>query len=390
METEVRPKWLWIENPETFRELEGPWSKLSESINSGTHLFQTYSWCLSWIECFVERFDTGWHISILTYWDDEGLALICPLAIRSQGPFKIAYWLGEPLTQYGDVLARGDVDSIALIQDMWVQFEKAGRFDLVLFNYVRDDSKLYFPLSEIGKLIGEETAVSLRLTGYADWSSLEKWHLEQISRNSRKARRRAFKNLQEMGPINCKRLIDKDEIEAAVDEIWAEKAAWLREKGLRSSAFADPVVKVFVKVLLLAKRSDLDSIMFCLFADGKPVAHEIGFLSHGRYAQHLASFSLAHSKGAPGNYLTEFSLENFRARGVEWFDQLAPATDGKLRWGTHTNKVSAFALPISSLGSLYVSVYLQRLKPALKIVLNNLPLPAKRLAKTLQDKMQSR
>lgn len=86
-----------------------------------------------------------------------------------------------------------------------------------------------------------------------------------------------------MGLIKCKRLIEKDEIEVVVDEIWVEKVVWFREKGLRSLIFVDFVVKVFVKVLLFVRWLDLDLIMFCLFVDGKFVVYEIGFLSYGWY-----------------------------------------------------------------------------------------------------------
>ena len=381
-------EWRWIDRYRDMQAIKGAWQSLHAELNDGSHIFQAYSWCSIWTECFIERHNTGWSLLILSAWQGDDLLLLCPLAVKRHGPVRIAHWLGEPMTHYGEVLVRADKNRDAMLDAMWQQIAACPHFDIARLNHVREDALVSDYLMQHGAILVEEEAVSLKLSSFDDWDALEAWYMGENSRNTRRRRKQSNRYLSGMGDIEMVELKDPAVVSTAIDDVLRFKAMWLEQNGLRSSTFADPVVLDLLHDLVITQEDDLHAFLFRMTINGEPAAYDVGFLSNGRYVQHIGSYNPDYSRGSPGNHLMERSMDLLLQQGVKWFDLMAPAYDYKLKWGSHRDTVRAFALPVSLSGKLYMKLYLQGLRPGLKHVLDNLPLPLKRLAKQLQDRIR--
>jgi len=382
-------EWRWIHTPQQMEDIKADWQSLESSVADGAAIFQTYGWCKVWTQSFVQKHQTGWQIEILTAWDHDQLILLCPLAVKKHGPIRIAHWLGEPMTQYGTVLIAPHADRAACLETMWHEMRVAKNFDIARLNYIREDAIISPYLETHGDLLLEEEAVALRLANYENWSDIEEWYRQKSSRSSKQGRRQAHKYLRNMGEASFEKLTDPASFQTALDNIVAFKAQWLKKNGLRSSTFADPlVIELIHELVKIENESNITAHFYQLSIDDQPVAYDIGFSSFGRYVQHIGAFNPDYSRGSPGNYLMEQSMGQLCENGEEWFDLMAPAYDYKFKWGSHVTKIRAFGLPINWRGYLYLKLYLERIRPGIKHMLDNLPLPLKRIAKKLQDHLQ--
>lgn len=386
--TNATIEWCWVRSFEELKKLKSDWLELENEIADGLAIFQTYKWCEVWTKCFVEKHQTGWQVEILTAWESDKLVLLCPLAVKKHGPIRIAHWLGEPMTQYGTVLVAPNAERTKILKQMWEHLKDSNRFDIAKLNYVREDSALSPYLQEHGDLLQEEEAAAHNLVGHANNADIEAWYNNKVSRSSRRSRKRAYLNLHETGHPNLTKVSERSQIPQAINDVIAFKAKWLEANGLRSSTFADPVVIDLLHELMTIDGSkNLKSHFFCLELDNKAIAYDIGFESFGRYVVHIGAFHPDYNHCRPGIYLMEQSMLHLAKTGTEWLDLMAPAYEYKLKWATHVTKVRVFGLPINYRGQLYLKLYLEHVRPGIKYLLDNLPLPLKRLAKTIQDRL---
>lgn len=386
--TQAATEWRWIGSFEELKKLKPDWLELESEIADGLAIFQTYKWCEIWTKCFIDKHQTGWQIEILTAWQDNKLVLLCPLAIKKHGPIRIAHWLGEPMTQYGTVLIAPNADQAQLLDDMWEHITTSSHFDIAKLNYIREDSALSPYLESHGDLLKEEEAVAHNLSNYRNLDDIADWYNNHVSRSSRRSRKRAYLNLREMGTPNLSKVAETSQIPDAINDVISFKAQWLEANGLRSSTFADPVVIDLLHELMAVDGSEnLTSHFFRLELDSKAIAYDIGFESFGRYVVHIGAFHPDYNNCRPGIYLMEQSMAHLSKTGTEWLDLMAPAYEYKLKWATHITKIRAFGLPVNYRGKVYLKLYLERIRPGIKHILDNLPLPLKRFAKNLQDRL---
>ncbi|MBL4758798.1 MAG: hypothetical protein JKY32_14535, partial [Rhizobiales bacterium] len=86
---------------------------------------------------------------------------------------RAARWLGEPLTQYGDIVVADDPARDTWIVEAWKTFLAQPDIDLLILRKVREDATIApFLNDQAYNLPGPQAAPEIDLKKYASWDDL--------------------------------------------------------------------------------------------------------------------------------------------------------------------------------------------------------------------------
>ncbi|MCR9138484.1 MAG: GNAT family N-acetyltransferase [Alphaproteobacteria bacterium] len=364
--------------------IKDQWLSLEQDLATGTNVFQTYSWCRHWAEVFVGRPNTPWSLCVITVWQSRDLALLCPLAVTRHGPFKIARWLGDPLTQYGNVLVSPDARGEPVVDLFWRELKATGEFDLALLRFVREDSTIAAMLERHAVEMSREQAASVDLTQFENFQGFEDWFKSRHKKNSIRNWRRKRRRLEEQGKIELKRIEPGQDARRSIPEVLELKAQWVKKSGLVDSTFSRPECTALLSNLADDAASNSECMLFALTLDGRPIAYDLGFVSFGRYVSHVGAFHPDFGQFNPGHVLTHEILAQLIKDGYSSYDMMTPASGYKLDWANKLDEVLDFALPINRTGSLYINAYLRKIRPGIKASLDALPYGVRNVVQSLR------
>ena len=359
-----------------FDALEADWNALYERSGRNTQLFQTFNWLWHWANHFLPAAGApGAELAIVTARRGDRLVMVWPLVSERIGPVKRLSWMGEPVSQYGDVLIDDDVDANSLIDEAWTFLVSATGADVVQLRKVRQDSVIAPFLAEIGASVTAELkAPYLDLTEAPSFDEYEK----RFSSGARRNRKRQRRRLADRGAVCLEAQTSGAQAEAGTAETFRLKQIWLREKALVSPALADPRTARFFVDATRADTHPAGCHVVSLSCGGRPVALEIGVSAKGRSAIHVIAYDLEFEKTAAGSLLMEDSIRRAYDNGMQVFDLLAPGDGYKLDWADKAAGVNDWAMPVSMLGRAYSTVYLGIVRTALKRGLDALPVGIRR------------
>ena len=144
--------------------------------------------------------------------------------------------MGEPVSQYGDVLAEDLPDGLRLMRQAWRFIATRLGADAVCLRKVRADAAVAPLLRELGM---QQTAAAeapyLDLASAPDFASYEL----RYTGKARKNRRRLARRLAEQGPLAIERHTGGAEARAAAPQAIALKREWIKHTGRLSPALAD-------------------------------------------------------------------------------------------------------------------------------------------------------
>lgn len=362
-------------------EMETAWRALEERVSS-TRIFQTHGWCLQWARNVEALGISCWQIRVVTVLSGGRLVLVWPLAIARGKLLKTARWLGEPLTQYGDVLAEDTPNTQAWIEQAWQAICSWSDVDLVWLRKVRADACVAPFLDSRRNIVqGEpEVALAIDLKPFDDWAALDETYKAKTRKNRKRFRRRLTE--LGLGPLEFHMPGPKahELLEAAI----SFKESWLEKRGAMSNPFRDPLFRNTLCAMVRGDGPDVGCQVFALRVGDTPVAIEIGFNWHGRYVAHVAALNPDYDKYGPGNVLTEDIVAWLIERDDAYFDLMSPGDDYKRSWTNTETPISSFAQPLSLIGSFYVRQHLARLRPGLKHLHERLPIGIRRLVARLR------
>jgi len=127
-----------VETLEEVLAVEADWRGLETRAPEATP-FQGFDWCRAWIEA-TGAAGTPEALRIVTVRDRGRLVLLWPLAIRRLWGFRVANWLGEPLTQYGDALVEMSEDRARWLDAAWDEIRSWPDVDALELRRVRADA----------------------------------------------------------------------------------------------------------------------------------------------------------------------------------------------------------------------------------------------------------
>jgi CelD/BcsL family acetyltransferase involved in cellulose biosynthesis len=346
-----------------FHALENDWNDLATRVGSSTHVFQGFNWSWHWAEHFLTA---ARRLSIVTGRQSGRLVMLWPLvADRTNGLTELA-WMGEPVSQYGDVLVDQGPERLAMLRQAWTYIESALKPDLVRLHKTRADSSIAPLLTEIGATVTQKLeAPFLDLASAATFAAYE----ERYSVKARKNRRRLSRRLEEQGAVSVQSWSAGPEASIITQRAIAMKRVWLAEKGLMSPALSDARTLAFFQAVALDASRPVDIRVSTLTCANELAAVEIAFKCEDRLAIHIMAYDTAYEKAAAGVLLLERLIETSLESGIATYDLMAPGDGYKKEWADGAVGVSDYAIPLSTVGKVYALGWLGFARPRLKAVL---------------------
>lgn len=368
-----------------FDALEEPWNDLFARAGRNIHLFQTFNWNWHWANHFLGGADNP-TLAIVTAHVGPRLVMVWPLVLARIGPLKELRWMGDPVSQYGDVLIEDGADAAAFLGAATAFVVQETGASLLTLRKVRDDSNLARFLTTSGaRVTAELKAPYLDLSSAPSFAAYETRYSGSARRNRKRQRRR----LEERGATHVAWHVEGEVAEALAAETFRLKHAWLAHRGIVSPALADPRTARFFADVTRAATHPAGCHVLSLSCDGRPVALEIGVRCKGRSAIHVIAYDLAYEKVAAGALLMEDSIRRSFDDGVTVYDMLAPGDGYKLEWADDVVIVRDWALPRSWAGRMYAALYLGFLKTAAKRGIDALPVGVRRAITTVLGRRAS-
>lgn len=362
-----------------FEALEADWNNLFERAGRPTQVFQSFNWNWHWSRHYLWDADggkDGLRLSIVTGRRDGQLIMVWPLVSERVRGITQIFWMGDPVSQYGDVIIDAVPDSPEVLRAGWNFLRHEAKADIVRLRRVRADAAIAPLLAEVGASVTDrQTAPYLDLASAKTFADYE----QRYSKSARKNRRRLARRLEELGPLTFERHAGGVEARALAIEALELKAKWLADRGLVSHAISDARMSRFFADAAEGATHSTNCIVSVLKSNGVAAALEVSFTCKGRLAMHVIVFNLKFEKSSAGVLLLEKSIQDGYAENLSLYDMLAPGDNYKLDWSDATTDVLDWAKPLSLAGHTYARLYIGFMRTRMKSAISALPYSLRRI-----------
>lgn len=351
--------------------LEADWNRLFDRAGRSIHVFQSFNWCWHWCNHFLpaaRNLDAETSLRIITAYRGDTLVLVWPL-IRSRkaGLVEVSF-LGDPVSQYGDLLIDDIADRDAILDRAWQFLIAEVPADVVNLRRVRADANIAALMARTGALVTDQReAPYLDLASAPDFARYE----TRYSSKSRRNRRRVMRRFEEREPAAVEVHESGRRARDLAGLAISLKRAWLRDRGLVSRALAKPETRRFFEAVAEASVRPVGAAVLSLVTMGEAAAIEIAFDCKGRRVVHVIVYALKYESAGVGQLLVEQSIRRSFDKGLQCYDLMAPGDAYKLEWADGTVAVADWAAGLSAGGRMYVRAYLgfgrHRLKAAINL-----------------------
>lgn len=357
-----------------FEALETEWNDLFTRCGVAHQIFQSFNWNWQWAQAFLEA-DHGASpsepLAILTGRRHGQLVTLWPMVLTRRGFLTELAWMGEPVSQYGDVLVDSTLASpVAVLKAAWDHMCRSVNPDVARLRKVRADAAIAPLLDMLSSLhTSELEAPYIDLTKAANFAAYE----ERFPNRTRRNRRRQMRRLEEAGAVTFQHLDEGSEAGALAAAAIELKRQWLIDRGYVSPALADARMARFMTAVANGPTHSAATRVSVLRSGDKPAAIQIGFTARNTRVLHVIVYDRAFEKMAAG----VLHLEEVIRRGFEEklnrIDLLAPAAGYKLEWANGSVAVIDHAIGLSPKGRAYARIYLGYLRGRLKSWIERLP-----------------
>lgn len=356
-----------------FDALEAEWNDLFERAGRPAQVFQSFNWNWHWANHYLAGAPGGKEslkLSLVIGRRDGKLIMIWPLASERVRGITQIFWMGEPVSQYGDVIVDDIPDALDVLRAGWKFLAAHAKGDIVRLRRVRADAVVAPLLSEIGARVADrQKAPYIDLASAPSFAKYE----ERYSSHARKNRRRLRRRLEERGTVEYERHYGGHEARALAVKAVELKAEWLRHRGLISNAISDQRMSRFFADAAGGERKSTNCIVSVLKSNGEPAALEVAFTCKGRLSMHVIVYNLKFEKAGAGALLMEMCLADGYKDGFGVYDMLAPGDNYKLDWADGSEDVCDWVKPLSVTGYTYARFYLGLLRGRAKAAIGALP-----------------
>ncbi|MEX6505872.1 GNAT family N-acetyltransferase [Jiella sp. M17.18] len=342
------------------------WADLRARAASA-NFYQSYEWCSAWTRSCA-RAGRPEALRIVTVWEGRRLVLLWPLTMRRTGPVRVLHALGEPATQYCDLLVEASPNASTWFAKAWACLIETDDVDAVHMKHVRRHSALERLKPVRHRWIMVSTKASPYLVKTADPS--KRLGLRSRSGRSRNALKRHMKNLMRIGDVTFE-AVPRSQHTVAVRAALDLKARWLEARGLASAGYLHPGNEN--TILTLAAKGHF--MIRRLRVGDETAAVEIGVLDRGHYYSMIQSYDQRFAVHSPGRLLLSHMLES--DDGIETFDFLPPSLPHKTEWTQSFEGVADYVVPLTLRGRL-MAAYLKAIRPRLAGTFEVLPASLRR------------
>ncbi|MDX2158652.1 MAG: GNAT family N-acetyltransferase [Hyphomicrobiaceae bacterium] len=355
--------------------LEAEWNGLSATAARPAQAFQSFGWCWHWCRTYLDGSRNGPSMAIVTGRIAGRLVVVAPFAVQRSAGVRELVWLGEPVTQYGDILAAPEAADVETLLAVWQFAVGTTRADVANLRKVRADATAAPLLAHLGTVVtAVEEAPYLDLSGE---TSFEGWE-ERRQPRARKNRKRQARRLSDTGEVRLEHHAASDEARELARRAVSLKRSTLDSKGAISPALADARFETFFAEAAGDSVRPSGAVVRSLSVDGEPAALKVLIENHEVSMLHVAVFDPRFERCGAGAILLEHLIRESIREGRKTLDLLAPRHDYKMDFADGVVLVSDHALAISSVGSLYARCYLA-VRRHLKAVVEAMPVPVRRL-----------
>jgi CelD/BcsL family acetyltransferase involved in cellulose biosynthesis len=364
-----------IETIADFEALEEEWTELLARAGEPAHVFQGFAWNWHWTRHYLSKTGgRGPQLAIVTGRDDGRLVLVVPLVVSRLVGLRHLGWMGEPVSQYGDVIADPAVVDPVMVEAAFRFAAKATRSDLASLRKVRADALAAAPIARLGGLVtGTEEAPFMRLDTAADFEAYEGRHPPKRRKNRRRHQRR----LEERGPVTFESHAHTEDAAKLAAYAVLLKRASLKTKGRISPVMADPRFAAFFADVARGRDRPVGCRVMALMCGGETAAMQI-VLDHGAWRfLHISVFASKFEKCGVGGLLLEKALIDCFERRIDGFDLLAPKHEYKMEFADGSVQVHDHAVGFTLAGRAWVRGVLG-LRQNAKRAIERLPAPVRR------------
>lgn len=282
-------------------------------------------------------------------------AVVLPTVISRIGGVRVVRFLGDPLIQYGDILAAPDADMTAIELALRTA-EDRSRATVMMLRRVRADARIAPLLARRGTVVMEQAAP------FVDISAGPAAHARD-QRELRRLRRR----LADAG--DCRfAVLQGGAARAAVAEALRLKRGWLVGRGMPSSVIGhsdweDAILAVADDASLLRAA--------ILTVAGRLAAVEVGLVHAGRWHAFIGAHAPEFSRLGPGHVQMAETIATCRAQGFAVYDLLAPGDAYKIKIAHGAVAVRDHVVALTGAGRL--GLIAAPLLPAVKQLASRMP-----------------
>ena len=359
-----------------FDALETDWNDLFWRAGRGSQIFQTFNWNWHWSNHYLPSpsDEAAPSLAIVTGRRDGRLVMVWPLTTERVAGLSQLAWMGDPVSQYGDILV--EPEAVPLLGEAWSFIAHELKPDLVRLRKVRDDAAIAPFLGDLSAFPAERLqAPYLDLASAPDFATFER----RYSPRSRRNRRRLSRRLEELGTMAFERCSEGARARELAIKAVELKREWLNERGIVSPALADPRFASFFADVAQGSSHPTGCEVHALTSDNEAAAIEITLRCLDRIVMHVIVFNLKYEKAGAGVLLLEESIAQAFGTDARTYDLLSPADGYKLAWADAAMGVTDWVLPLSAKGWVYARLYLGLARPALKAALGAMPASLRRL-----------
>jgi O-antigen/teichoic acid export membrane protein/CelD/BcsL family acetyltransferase involved in cellulose biosynthesis len=358
-----------VRDLEGFEQLEVEWDELYTRAGTDAQIFLSYDWNRNWIETYHARHahPFGTELAIVVGRRNGRAVIIWPLLRQRLIGLTYLSWIGQPVTQYCDILADASARTPEIFAECWQQIRSNLAPDVVALRKVRDDATIAPYLSTIGGVTTLSSAAP-----YVDFkgsTSFEDFETRYSAR-TRKNRRRLRRRLQEQGTVAFLHRDGSSGAQALAQRAIELKRAWIDARGLISPALHDQRMEMF---FANECKVGTNCLVSALTLDDKPIAIMVSVAGRSRLAGHIFAYDVAHEKSGAGVLLLEECLRVALERGFKTYDLLAPGDAYKYDWCADSAGVHDWAVPVSLRGRIYTRLYLSGMREQMKRAAAKLP-----------------
>lgn len=347
-----------------FLALEDDWNSLFDRAGRSHTLFQDFNWLRHWCDTYLaDEGADGPSLAVVVGRRDGRVTMIWPLVLEDTFGVRCASWMGDPVSQYGDVLIEDGDDAHGDLAAAWAFMQSAAGADVFELRKIRRDSAVWGFLEQLGAQVTCEEAAP-----YADLTALGSLddYKGRFSKKHRRNQRRIRNRLADFGEISFEMLSDGPAYDSAVAEAIAWKRKWLVANGHFAPAFSDDRLQRFFTRVGASSDGRVTCPVSMMKVAGEPVAIEIGVQCADRYVAHIGAFDMAYAKFSPGTLQMVETVGHCIENGVACHDLLAPNSSYKAHWSDESVPVRDYVVTTTPAGRLYVRIYLSHIRPALK------------------------
>lgn len=326
--------------------LRSEWEALFARAGRPHQLFLRHRLLMRWAELFA---GPRMRLATVAVRRNGRLAMAWPFVRRRCAGIAVLRPMGEPISQFGDILAEPDIGP-AEIEAGWAAAAGIGA-DILLARNVRADSAL-------APLLAARRAHRLRETASPS-APLDRLvgpdgPGEHYAPKYRSNYRRRLRKLQQGGEVEF-RALPQEAMAAVVERAIRLKRAGLARGWLRPSPVHDERFLSFFRDLCDDARS-CGLAVSTVEADGQAVAIDLSFDCKGTSFGYLTVHDPACSRDGLGTILIHHALQTAHARGNATIDMMAPASDYKMTHAQDSTPMGDYGVAFSRAGRLALSL----------------------------------